>query len=234
MANLSSLAAGTAALLLVLAGPALAGRPLQTESTGVLERGACELETTFDRVRVGGVSARDTGIATACGIGWNSELGVSLSRQSAAGERLRSAGLGGKLALLGDAPEDGPALMLVWGIGLERDGRWRHSDNELRLVGSLAAGDGFVHANLAHVREMTPGRRLTLWGLAYEHKGFDVGGMNVAPMAEVFGDDRESAWWNLALRVTLVPDRAHLGLSSGRQTGDGKARLTTVSFKLEF
>lgn len=45
--------------------------------------------------------------------------------------------------------------------------------------------------------------RQTNWALAIEHEGFGA----LAPMAEVFGDDRGSRSWNLGLRYTLVPDQ---------------------------
>ena len=38
-------------------------------------------------------------------------------------------------------------------------------------------------------------------GVAREHE-LAYSGLTWAPMAEIFGDDRESPWWNLALRAT--------------------------------
>lgn len=45
----------------------------------------------------------------------------------------------------------------------------------------------------------------TVWAPAHEHEGFDAGSVKLPPMAELFGAKGESAWWNLALRATLVP-----------------------------
>jgi hypothetical protein len=53
-------------------------------------------------------------------------------------------------------------------------------------------------------------------------------------MAEVFGDDRGDVWWNLAARLTLVPERLFIDISYGRQTHAERARLVTAGFKLAF
>lgn len=122
-----------------------------------------------------------------------------------------------------------------WGIGADRvDGHWRRSGHFLNAVASVGAGPGTLHANLGHARERESRRTFTTWNLAWEHDGWALGSLTLAPMAEVFGDDRGDAWWNLAARLTLVPDRFFVDASYGRQTTADKARLLTVGFKLVF
>ena len=63
-----------------------------------------------------------------------------------------------------------------------------------------------------------------------EHEGFGP----VAPMAELFGNDREAPWWNLGLRSTLAKDKAYIDMSYGRQMTGGTPSLLTAGFKLVF
>jgi hypothetical protein len=91
-----------------------------------------------------------------------------------------------------------------------------------------------LHANLGHSRDHAARTTSTGWGLALEHDEVEVAGLGVAPMAELFGDDREAPWWNAGLRVALVADRAWLGLGYGRQMGSEHASLATLGLKLAF
>lgn len=220
---------------LTLALPTLAGRPLQTEDAGLLDRGACEIEGVQQRLRVQGETGTENGLAANCGIGFDSQVGLGLAWARAAGERSRSAGIGGKTGLWAGEGDGAPALTLAWGVGADRDGgHWRRSDRFATLVASVGAGPGTLHLNLGHVREREPRRAITTWNLAWEHEGYAIGGLSLAPMGEVFGDDRGDRWWNLAARLTLVPERVFFDASCGRQTGAGKARRVTAGFKLTF
>lgn len=214
--------------------PAHAGRPLQTEDAGVLERGSCEIEGVAQRLDAGGVRSSGRSLGLGCGWGWPGQLGLAVERASSGGERETAFSLGGKAALL--QPADGsPALTLAWGATATREGsRWRHTDTSVLLVASASAPGGQVHLNAGTSFEREPRRRVASWGLAYEHEGFAAAGLHWAPMAELFGDDREGAWANAALRVTLLPDRLFVDLSIGRQQSRDKARLVTAGFKLAF
>jgi len=233
MPRLNALAAALCALTLSTA--ALAGRPLQTEDAGVLDRGACELEGAQQRLRVLGETGTKNGLTANCGVGWSSQLGLGLAWARAGGDRSRSGGLGGKTALWAGEGDGAPALTLAWGVGADRDGgHWRRSDHFATLVASVGAGPGTVHLNLGHVREREARRTLTTWNLAWEYDGLAIGGLMLAPMGEVFGDDHGDRWWNLAVRLTVVPDRVFFDLSYGRQIRAEKARLVTAGFKLTF
>ena len=233
MSILPRLAAATGALILAL--PVLAGRPLQTEDAGVLDPGGCEIEGVHERVRVDGATASSRGLGAGCGIGLRSQVGLAGSWWKAEGERGRSAGLGGKTLLRAGEGEGAPAFTLAWGLDADRvDGHWRRSGHFLNAVASIGAGPGTLHANLGHAREREPRRSLTTWNLAWEHDGLALGGLTLAPMAEVFGDDRGDRFWNLAARLTLIPDRLFVDLSWGRQFNADKAQLLTAGFKLAF
>jgi len=127
------LAIALGALTLTL--PSLAGRPLQTEDAGLLDRGACEIEGVQQRLRVQGETGTENGLAANCGIGFNSQVGLGLAWARTAGERSRSAGIGGKTGLWAGEGDGAPALALAWGVGAARDGsHWRRSDHVKTLV----------------------------------------------------------------------------------------------------
>ncbi|HET9821670.1 MAG TPA: hypothetical protein VFQ16_07575 [Burkholderiaceae bacterium] len=226
-----------AALLLALLPPAaLAGRPLQTEDAGVLDRGACEVEGFHAHASAGGASALENSLQLGCGIGLDSQVALAASTARAGGDRERGLALGGKTGLWKAAGDDAPALTLAWGLAWARaDGApRRHAATELRLVYSAPAFAGTVwHANLGHARDEIARQRSTTWALALEHEGFDLG-VNLAPMAEIVGDDRQAPLWNLGLRATLQPERVFVDASYGRQIASGRPRLWTLGFKIAF
>lgn len=195
---------------------AQAGRPLQTEDAGVLERGACELEGATQRVSVDGARATEHALQFGCGIGFKSQVALNASTAKDGSERSRGLALVGKTALWSGAGDNPAGLTLAWGLQWAKadgDSR-RHAATDLNLVYSRPLpAELTLHANLGHSRDELGKQRSTTWGLALEHAGFGP----VAPMAEFFGDDREPAWWNLGLRWTVVPEKVFLDVSYGRQ-----------------
>jgi hypothetical protein len=232
--QLTFIAAVVAAAFLSTA--AHAGRPLQTEDAGILERAACEIEGATLRVTADGERATENGLGVSCGVGLNSQIGLGLARLRAGGERTRGATLGGKTGLWksGDG-DDASALTLAWGVFAEHtSGGWKHSSTDLNLVASVPVTAGTVQLNLGHARMAASSTRFTNWNVAFEHEGVDLAGLKWAPMAELYGDDHGARWWNIAARWTVVADRIYVDLSYGQQMGGEKARLTTLGFKLAF
>lgn len=216
------------------AGAAHAGRPLQTDDAGVLDAGACEIEGAHERLRVSGVTARDTALAFYCGFGWGSQTGIATSRAHADGGSASGTAVGGKTRVW-NAGDGGPALTVAWSLAWARvDGSWRHAEDVARLVWSMPAGPGTLHLNVGHARDRIVRTSSSPWGVAWEHGGLQAGGLTLAPMAEVYGDGRGGQAWNVALRATLVPERFYLDGSYGRQTGGVGGRLVTVGFKVTF
>lgn len=225
-------------LLTVLLGTTIAwsahaGRPLQAEDAGVLDRGACEVEGAVARLSAEGATARERGLQLGCGIGLNSQLALGAASAKDGGARARGLALAGKTALWSGHGDDPAALALAWGLQwLKADGdTWRHGGTDINLVYSRPlAAELTLHANLGHSRDEAGKQRSTSWALALEHAGFG----SLAPMAEVFGDDREAPWWNLGLRWNAVPERLDVDFSYGRQMASGRPRLLTLGFKLAF
>lgn len=228
------LAAAVAALITAL--PAHAGRPLQTEDAGVIAHGDCEVEGVAARVSLAGQHGTGRSLQLGCGIGADTQLALAAARASAAGESVNGWALGGKTALWRGAGDEAPAFALAYGAAWERAAGQglRHSASVVSAVYSMPLAQGTLHANLGVEHDEAARDTATVWHLAYEHAGFDVGGIRLAPMGELFGARGESAWWNLALRATLVPDRFFVDASIGRQLGDGRPRLVTLGFKFAF
>ena len=75
----TSLRAWLTLVALATAGTAHAGRPLQTEDAGILYAGGCENEGAHERLRVSGVTERDTNLPLHCGLGWRSHTNIATS-----------------------------------------------------------------------------------------------------------------------------------------------------------
>jgi hypothetical protein len=226
-----------AALLCSLAAPAQAGRPLQTDDAGVLDRGACEVEGATGGLKVSGVSGHDSSLQLSCGIGLSTQLALAANRATADGGSARGIQFNGKTGLWKGKPvKDDQAAALTLGYAVASvqsagDNSWQHAVSEVNLIYSRPlAGELTLHANLGHRRDEIEATGSTTWGLALEHAGFGAW----APMAELFGDDRDAAWWNLGLRFTAVPDKVFIDASYGRMMTGGTPSLWTVGFKVAF
>lgn len=218
--------------VLLLAPLAHAGRPLQTEDAGILEPRDCEVEGATQRLRLPGAArSTENSLQLACGIGASTQLAIAASSDSSAGTSDKGLRLGGKTEIW-SAGKDGAALTLAWGAsGLKPAGAsWQRGSAEARAVASVPGAGLTWHLNLGHERDLQAKSSTTVWGVAAEHPGTGT----VAPMAELFGDDRGAAWWNFGVRWTLREDRAFLDVSYGRQMSRGQPQLLTAGFKFVF
>ena len=97
---------------LVCGSAAQAGRPLQTDDAGVLDRGACEMEAFAARVSIAATRKRQ--VQMGCGLGLSTQLALATGSQRAEGERTQTVSLAGKTELL-----QGPAAAAGPGSGTE-------------------------------------------------------------------------------------------------------------------
>ncbi len=224
--------------LLVLLAPctvAHAGRPLQTEDAGVLEPGECELEAVAQRQREAGARARQTSLGLNCGVGLRSQLGAAAATGRDSGQTTRSASIGGKVLLWQDRGDTAASFALAWSVDGDRQGaRWQHAGDGFKLVATQPWGPGAVHMNLGQNRDRAAGTRTLNWAIAYEHNGVTLAGLNWAPMVEAFGEEHADPWVNLALRVTLLPQRLFVDVSVGQQSATARPRLVTTGLKFVF
>jgi hypothetical protein len=191
-----------------------AGRPLQTEDAGVVERGDCELEGASARLKFAGISGRETGLQIGCGVGASTQLALAASGAKAEGVSAHGLEFNGKTTLwTGAAAKDEEAASLALAYALSSvkvsGDKWRHAATELNLAYSRPLPSELtLHANLGHARDEIGGTTATTWGLA--------------------------PWWNLGLRYTAVPDKLFIDASYGRQMASGRPTLLTVGFKFAF
>jgi hypothetical protein len=216
----------------VISLPAWAGRPLQTEDAGILEAASCEIEGASADTTASDNTDNTTSLQLGCGVGFNTQLALATSRDRMSGESGNGLRLGGKTGLWRGEGDNAPAFTFAYGVGWSKaaEASWLRTGTTINLVYSRAALDHLtLHVNLGHARDEVAGQGTTTWGLALEHAGFG----SIAPMAEIFGDERDR-WWNFGLRFTAVPEKAFIDFSYGRQINADNARLLTVGFKVAF
>lgn len=225
--------------LLLNALAALAARPLQTDDAGVIERGGCEVEAVALRHAADGERATENSLQLGCGVGWQSQLALGWATTRSEGARESGLSVSGKTGLwrAGDDPDgEAAALALSWEFLEARmpTGSWRHVGTGLNLLASVPLPDDVtLHANLGHARNELTRQQSTPWGVGLEHAGWGEG-LHWAPMAELFGDDRERPWWNLGGRLTTVPGKVFIDASYGRQFASHRPRLMTLGVKAAF
>lgn len=213
--------------------PAHAGRPLQAEDAGILDRGTCEVEAAAERLRTPGApQATGSSLQLACGVGAASQVALQLARSRSAGASADGLRLGGKSELWKDTGDGAAAFTVAWGVVGEKasGASWRHAGTELNGVLSVPGVGATWHLNLGHARDEAGHTRTTTWAVAWERDALGAW----APMGELFGDDRGAPWWNLGLRFTARPERLFFDLSYGRQITTGRPSLLTVGFKSVF
>ena len=220
----------------LLAGPAHADRPLQTEDASVLDAGGCEIEGFMARSRAPGSTARALSLQGTCGVGASTQLALAMAQEREGGLRVRGLEISAKTAVWASQAEtagDAAGLSLAYAMAwvVRRGDRSRPATYAVNLAYSRAVGTALtLHGALGHACDAQAKCRSTTWGLALEHAGFGAW----APMVEVFGDDRAAAWWNVGLRWNAVPEKLTLDASYGRPMAGGQAAVLALGFKLAF
>lgn len=222
--------AAAAAALLVVAAPALAGRPFATEDAGVLEAAHCEFEAFAARLTAR-AAPKETGwwVQPGCGIGYRSQLALGGGRTKSDGAATSAVALAGK-TFLRRLKDDRFGITLAYqftgqttaSTSFELDG------TDLDAVLSAPLGSAVVHGNLGWNRSRLDRIDATTWAVAIEMP--IAGGVEVG--AESYGDDRTPAWIGVGARFALVADRLFVDMSYAVQADGARARLLTVGMKL--
>ena len=207
----------TAWLLLALAGPAWAGRPLTTEDAATLEDKACQVEAWIDR-------ARDTTtgwLVPSCNFGAGIEWQAGFARERAQGESRFSESYAQAKKVLRESRDDSPwAMGLVLGVSRRpldeiHDG-W---DNPYVLVPfSFTLGDVTVHAQPGWARDRETGSNQTVWGIAAEVAVW----RQITVVAEAFGVDSERPFLRAGARWTAIADRLEFDLTYVTRPGGAR------------
>jgi len=211
--------------------PALAGRPFATEDAGVLDRGACEIESFVARETASDAdSLRGSSLQVSCGLLSRAQFGLGMSREKAGSERSTALAIGGKVYLL-KQDETNPGFTIAYRHARSKlvGESWQREATDVLAVLSLPLAGMTVHANLGGSRLHSARHDSTLWALALERpmgSGVDVG-------IESYGDDRDPAWVGLGVRWMPLPD-LFVDASLARQLGGARARSTTIGLKFVF
>lgn len=214
-----------AAAFAALLPAAQAARPLTTDDAGIVEAGACQLETWVQHQR--GQTAYWA--VPACNPTGNLELGVGASRVRADGTTSGGdAQLQAKTVLRPLSAEDW-GLALAVGVVRHPAGTPHRNDLYLNLPLSvpLAGESLLMHLNAGWVRTQGAGANRRTWGLAGEWRAFE----RTTLLAESFGQSSGKPFVQAGLRHTLVPDRVQLDFTVGGPARGGSAERW-VSFGL--
>lgn len=224
-----------AALLLGLAGPSVAGRPLSTEDAGVLDPGSCELESYLGLSREpASPDSRLQSVQLGCGAVEGTQLALLHQRGRSGATRTRSLAVAGKTRLH-DGGEAHPSWALAWGLGQTDDGSGAGLRADQAYLNGVASwplsAHLMLHGNLGWSHSRLAGQSRTSWAVALEKAATD----HLDLMGELFDDDRShSPWLQLGLRWAVLPDRLWLDASQGWQSGGTRARAFTLGLRLAF
>ena len=205
------------------AAPTVQAKAFASEDGGVMEAGDCELSFGLERSRSDEERGREVAAEFACGVGRASELAVEITRDGRGGDGRTGLTLGGKTRLWPRQAGDGP----VWTLGIDAEtqrapgGRWQHSGHAVKLEHSRPFGDHTtLQLALEHERDVHARQDLTRWAAGIEWAGVRALG-GLAPVVELFGDDRRSSWWRAGVHGEIVEDQWEMGLSWARQIRRG-------------
>lgn len=207
-------------VIVALALPAQAGRPLATDDASVLEAKHCQLESWVDRSRV----ATDFWNAPACNFGANIEWQIGGVRTHESGtSALTQVYAQAKTVLRSVA--DHP-----WGAGLVV-GALRHPQREsekswgdpyvlVPVSFQLGEPDRLLHLNVGWLRDRADRRNLTLWGVAVESK---IAGTPFTVLGETYGENASNPFFRIGGRMVAIEDRLDFDLTIVTRSGGTRA-----------
>lgn len=224
-----ALRAAAIAACWVHAPVAWAGRPLVTEDAGVLDAGACEIESYLARFNHPHLSLQWGQLG--CGTGLHTQLNAGVGREKTYPGHVTVAALSGKTALRTLTDERAGIAITYAAYGGNHVDHLRHEATEIKAVLSVPRDHWLMHANVGWVHTPSSHGDKTIWALALERRGA-AGPLDL--MGEVFGDDRGAPWAQLAARWTVIPERLFLDASLGAQFNGANTRQATLGLKLAF
>ena len=215
-------------VLIALAAPAFAGRPLTTEDAAVLDDKACQLEAWIDRSR----DATTGWLVPACNFGGGVEWQVGGARTREGGEGRFSEAYAQAKGLLRAPRDESP-----WGVGLvlgvirrplaESNRGWQHPYALVPITFTL--GDFRWHVQPGWARDRERRRNTTPWGIAGEYAATPC----LSIVAEAFGENGERPYLRAGARWSVVRDRLDLDLTVvTRPGGTRDDRLASLGLTL--
>ena len=198
-------------LLASLAFDALAARPMATDDARLTTAGSCQLES-WGKFAPG---LREYWVAPACNPFGNLELTLAANRIRQDEQATSHDTQFQFKTLFRELDGDG------WGWGMAL-GAMRHPTGApddrgyhyayLPLSVALAEQRVVLHLNLGWQRDQHGRQLTTTWGAGSEIKLHE----RLLAIAEVYGDDRQSAAWQVGARFAIVPERFQIDATLGR------------------
>lgn len=164
-------AAALATALLAAALPALADRPLVSETADVIEDGTCQVEAWGGRSTASGSPAvRGLAGFFSCGVGSSTQLGLGASDERSDGITTRTLLVAGKTTLV--APADGRTGFGVAysfdNVHVQGQGSKFDNVNVVGLVTRQIAPQALLHLNLGWNRSRATHLNSTTWSVGVE------------------------------------------------------------------
>lgn len=200
------------ALALLGSFPGHAARPLITDDARVLDQGTCQIESWVQRNR----DSTEYWALPACNFTGNLDLTFGGAR-TREGDRTYTSEIQGQGKLLIRALSTNSVGVVVVA------GTVRHLQPDARdwflyvpISASLLDDRVVIHANLGGVREGETGQRRASWAAGSETRVSE----RMVVIAEVFGQDRGRASYQVGVRYTVIPDHLQIDATYGSKAGE--------------
>lgn len=222
------------AVLIGLSAPAWAARPFSTDDAGVIAKGQCEVQSFYEHLNQPGPNTKSLSGRLGCGVIGSTQLAFAYEQSKTSGQKTREMVLSGKTQLV-DGGANRASFALAYSTARQRvpGGSWGSGDTAVNLVASVPEGPWVAHFNLGVTAERRPNRDVTTWALAFERLGLGLRA-DVDAGLEFYGNDRGSAWTQLAARWNFKPNTLMFDASLGREIGGDDITRLTLGFKLAF
>jgi hypothetical protein len=218
------------ATILLTSTTAWAGRPLVTEDAGVLAQKQCEWESFLGRQTEPGVTLGATQIG--CGIGGNTQVALGTSYERTAQGTSTYTILAGKTAF-GSGNEALPRMALAYTLlsGREQTDYLNYTSAEIKGVLTVPYGAWLLHANAGLLHSHQDHASVATWAIAAERPNA-IGRIDL--MGEIYGDNKNSPWLQVAARWAAIPEKLYFDASYGIHAGGTHSHLATIGMKLAF
>lgn len=199
-------------LTMALATPVQAARPMITDDARLTDAGACQVETWVHMHR----EQREFWALPACNPGGNFELTFGGALAYADGRKQSGAMLVQGKTLFKPLDTNG------WGLGLAAGYATPPGSEQsgspyfyIPLSFSLADDQLVIHTNLGNLRERETRKNRLTWGVGGELQATE----RLYVIAESYGQDQGSAFFQTGLRYWLMPGHIQVDTTYGSRFG---------------
>lgn len=208
--------------LFALSSASHSGRPMVVDDAALVSPKTCQLETWAQH----NSDSKEYWATPACNFGGNFEFAVGMGRVNDDTEHVSYATLQGKTLLK-------PLETNDWGIGFSFGTQINTKDSSkkdwtVNVPLSLSTLDDkfLIHANLGWLRENTTHKNQTTWGIGTETQLTHP----LTFTAEVYGNDRNDAFYQTGFRYMVYKELVQLNASYGNQISHHDNAFFSVGF----